>query len=1276
MVFPKSTVHVSRLAGTALKSFTHGYAQTVVAASQSSYASQNTPVAPLASNFLTRFKENPAKGSGQHAHFSSAAATGQTADGALAARNDGHDVSLVQFHEAWHKHQKSDAPREAPVFQLARRIEWKPPTTIPEHSQEFSEDVVIDCSAPLAEQPSNLKRSYSTSAVDNFAKAIDNEEAEAIAIAQVNESIAEEVAKNKKEALGAEPLLVNTSQQAAEVLERSSDAFERHSSRMAHLLHNGHYAQIPSAFEAMLRDGVQQPPQEAYQALLASALALTENKHQRAPRVLDIYADMIRRKVDPDADTLAVIIDTLAVRALDAVDTAASLAAKHARLGTGVTIFSLEHLELKIMSEDQTLRIALKVIDAATSPIALPSSTYECLIKACAAKGYTSEIIHLYNTMRNSGVTVKSSIYPTMISAFGKAGDLRNAVASYDDYRDLAIMNNSGENDIHRIDQQVYSAIIRAYGDAGRLDQGKKLLGRIELDERTTNSQSLSRDFILNHALLPFELQARNFEGVYAIVNNLSAESYALALNQIASTAANQGNSDESTKAFDALVQIRADLTPAATSIFALFLRAGRPYAGERYFKVLESAPITLETMQMSVMRAIQLISTEQPMLGLRAARDMLLKYTASFAAKPHGRQIAIERVEEAIEAMTNAVFDGGPYPMTVEAGAELLRMMSENGVVLASQAEALLASLNANEIVNMAAIDLDIFIQIQARLLLDESSRDEAAPARFGCMLEAVVARAALPDVSTENLIEKALVNIDRTDLSRLWNNFRYPMATRFSPNLPTPVSANYAKFSPAQALANPMSFDDSFDPYLANTDHKGSIVITDILEKNSARPLAILNDALTKFRNIRRAGRHPRFFAYAKLIQAAAKANQLERAKEILEMAKQDVPYLHQYRIVRHGWVAILDSMVAACITVGKRELAGTYHQDLLDMGAAPSANTFGLYITTLKDTTKTFDEASEAVKIFLRSKAEGVEPTSFLYNALIGKLGKARRIDDCLFYFAEMRNLGVRPTSVTYGTIVNALCRVSDEKFAEEIFEEMESCTNYKPRPAPYHSLMQYFLTTKRDRCKVLAYYERMRKQNIEPTVHTFKLLIDAHATVEPVNMSAAEAVLEQMEGCGLRPDAVHYASLIHAKGCVLHDLEGARALFEKVVTEGSVQLQACLYQALFEGMVANRKVIDAECLVGDMERRGIAMTPYIANALIHGWTLEKNLEKAKESFEKIGLYHREPSTYEAMVRAHLAVQDREGACAVVAEALSRGYPGAVATKIAELVGGGRL
>jgi len=50
-------------------------------------------------------------------------------------------------------------------------------------------------------------------------------------------------------------------------------------------------------------------------------------------------------------------------------------------------------------------------------------------------------------------------------------------------------------------------------------------------------------------------------------------------------------------------------------------------------------------------------------------------------------------------------------------------------------------------------------------------------------------------------------------------------------------------------------------------------------------------------------------------------------------------------------------------------------------------------------------------------------------------------------------------------------------------------------------------------------------------------------------------------------------------------------------------------------------------------------------------------------------------REPSTYEAMTRAFMAVDDRNSAMAVVNEGLSRGYPAAVAGKILELVGGGR-
>lgn len=468
------------------------------------------------------------------------------------------------------------------------------------------------------------------------------------------------------------------------------------------------------------------------------------------------------------------------------------------------------------------------------------------------------------------------------------------------------------------------------------------------------------------------------------------------------------------------------------------------------------------------------------------------------------------------------------------------------------------------------------------------------------------------------------------------------------------------------------PAAYSDSFDPYAANTDYKGSAVIVEELE--SRRNATSLNEALIRFKNIRRAGRHPRYIAYAKLISAAAKEGRTNLTHDILGMAKTDMPFQPEFSVVRHGWASILDAMVGACLIAGRRSLAEQFHRELLDMGAAPTANTFGLYITTLKESTKTFDEATEAVSIFNRAVSESVSPSSFLYNALIGKLGKARRIDDCLRYFQEMRSANIRPTSVTYGTIVNALCRVSDERFAEELFDEMEAMPNYKPRPAPYNSLMQYFLNTKCDGKKVLALFERMQSKNIQPTMHTYKLLIDTHATLEPVNFAAAEGILDTIRASGQRPEAVHYASLIHAKGCALHDMDGARKVFDQALNSGEFRPQACLYQALFESMVANHCVSETEPILESMSAKGVEITPYIANTLIHGWANEKQILKSKAIYDSVGLDKREPSTYESMTRAFLTAEDHESALAIVHEMLSRGYPTAVSNKILELIGPG--
>ena len=181
-----------------------------------------------------------------------------------------------------------------------------------------------------------------------------------------------------------------------------------------------------------------------------------------------------------------------------------------------------------------------------------------------------------------------------------------------------------------------------------------------------------------------------------------------------------------------------------------------------------------------------------------------------------------------------------------------------------------------------------------------------------------------------------------------------------------PAVYQQSYApqSFTPGAFQAVP-AYEDTYDPYAASTDFKGSAQITDVLERGNGvhAKSSRLNEALGIFKNVRRAGRHPRYITYAKLISCAAREERMNLVHDILGMARSDIPLLPQHAVVRYGWIGILDAMVGACLTLGNRTLAAQYHQELLDMGAAPTANTFGLYITTLKESTKTFDEASEA-------------------------------------------------------------------------------------------------------------------------------------------------------------------------------------------------------------------------------------------------------------------------------------------------------------------------
>ena len=62
---------------------------------------------------------------------------------------------------------------------------------------------------------------------------------------------------------------------------------------------------ILGVFKALLRAGVEKPAPAAYGALLRSIVETTSGRPQKVSKALEVYSDMLRKKVVPDSATFA-----------------------------------------------------------------------------------------------------------------------------------------------------------------------------------------------------------------------------------------------------------------------------------------------------------------------------------------------------------------------------------------------------------------------------------------------------------------------------------------------------------------------------------------------------------------------------------------------------------------------------------------------------------------------------------------------------------------------------------------------------------------------------------------------------------------------------------------------------------------------------------------------------------------------------------------------------------------------------------------------------------
>ena len=1081
----KPFTHLARYGFT--KSLFHGSAQSVIAASQSSYASTTTSLAQFHNYPVTKF----AKASQLQSVFPGASSSGSGAKAGHAAHSSNADGGLGLYYAAWQHAQQTGDDSDWKQHQFARRIGWKSSDT-PSHSRtrrRLDSNQPIDVLRPV--RPSG-GRGYSESVVQDTKQTEEfNAQPQADALIRADEGISEEIQPVKQD-LGSgattshdamhttastleASLSVDISTQAhataiADIHSTSSLPDESTysndtgrtsptsndpnslSSHVINLAEQQRYAEIPVIFESMLRDQVI-PSTDAYNALLISAIQLTRGAYQAWPRALEVYGDMTRRYVAPNETTYIILIQFLVARGLKAIDVHKSLALRRTRYGSaeGSFVFKSSDLEHELFAEDSSIAFAIKLYKKARSSFpcfALPPLAYASLVRACAETAHAADMMAIFSDMKRLQLLPDPEIFLPMVQALASAGDLDAANQCYTEYRSLAVARST-DHVQDNLDIQVYAALIKAYFACGHKEAGLRFYEKIlHSYENAVNALALTKDmqstFVLQ-ASLQHLIETKAFSDALDKVKTwkLTQETNSQALNTLCVAAADAGETATARKAYDLINPDKVSFA-AAVAMVALYTRQGFVAEAKSFWDVMKTSEGTEPFMiDLTTSYASKLIQQGAVDEGLHEARMMFAHLREAHAS----RTKAIEEIDEAIVlfgetlAKTRAV-------ITPQASLTLLRTMIENGGLVSPVAEHAIASLGPECILQLSYQDIALALHVQAGMLSGHHQiSDPAHGARFSHLLETVLNRAIPMDPSTVSVISEALPKLDgsRPDLIQRWHEFMEPVTqVEIIPALGSPVI-------PPSPVVEVQSTNETYDPYAYNTDYRASTMIADQLESTTGRPETHLQDALSRFRNVRRAGRHPRYNTYAKLITAAGKTKQANLMHEILGMAQADIPYLPEFQTVKAGWIPILDAMVAACLTIGDRQLAANFHQQLLDMGAAPSANTFGIYITTLEGT---FDEATEAVKIFQRALSERVEPGVFLYNAVIGKLGKARRVDDCLFYFGEMQARNIRPSSVTYGTLVNALCRTSEERFAEEMFDEMESMPNYRPRAAPYN------------------------------------------------------------------------------------------------------------------------------------------------------------------------------------------------------------------------------
>ncbi|KAG2228331.1 hypothetical protein INT45_011123 [Circinella minor] len=975
---------------------------------------------------------------------------------------------------------------------------------------------------------------------------------------------------------------------------------------------------------------------QTYDAVLDAYGSLRKHNHPLTA-MLTVYEDMVASGVHPTSHTYATLIKFLCTRDDEVHRTVNMLRRRIARFG--VEVSNLGDLE-----NEKNLDRALALFERAVSEERTEDfdvDLYNSMLSMLSTKGQTKDALYIYEQLELSKtVNPNSATFAMLMTLFGYAGDLPAVHECFKEYQTV-------RSKLPRHDPAyVYNALVYAHVEANDLKGALDILEDVMVKDNirvtigpynrimygATNKNDLP---FIDNLMTKLETGAANVKpdgNTYGMLLAMYCR-----LKQL----------DKAEEMYNKMLQCDISRQYGRLADYVCLLRAEqKPDEGLEVVKLMNQKGFELDV---SMAREVVLgyLDLKETTKAVEAIKSIVSMYASSSFITERSPLLEVVR-EFAIKCND------------LNSTVQVMRFVNKYGVKLDNR---------------VATAMLKQYTAAKQNPEAWENFTKDIGDREFTTLYEAVFKANIRSNAFSERVFEfletMRALNIEPT------LNLYVRVSTRFKKNNDLESDARWKKV---------------FEPYLAQLEQQQSQVsgnksiqqqqqqagktsqqrerktgefinwtVESDLKSGAALDLAIKGNFKGSIevldQQIVQKGKIPSPDAVRDIIQQATRQNNLEGAVQAYNVVKESftqLPKNIQHRALQH----IYNSMLVAYARVDDLTHAREFYDKMRQRNMIPDGDAYGSLLTCTANTTS--DESMDALDIYEEAMKNKVRPTVYFYNVVMSKLAKCRKIDHVLRLFDEMKKLGVQPNSITYAALISACIRCSSETRAERFFHEMLRSPKYYPRIGVFNSMIQFYTQQRPNRDKALEYYHLLLQYNLKPSGHTYKLLMEVYANIPPYDMLAAHKLLTDMtKRHHLRPGPSHFATLIRSYGCLHRDVNSAVAVYNEM-KKANVKPDETVYQAMLNTFIDNNDIQAAEKLYQEMLASGARSSSYIENLFITGYGSLGDMAKAEKIWENMldvkedeqsQVLVKEPSTYEAMVKAYLVNKQPEKAAHVV-------------------------